>query len=305
MALPSFSARVLLSVLMLSSLLAACSPRSVVVRQLADELAAQSQGGDEDLLLLRDAAPFHLKLSESVLRQQPGHVPLATAVASGFTQYAYAFVAFEADRLEARDATAAAQLRQRAARLYLRASRHARTALASSHADLDSQRLTQRLSGSAIDPGPDLSAEQVALAYWGAASWGAAIALSKDDPDIVADLPQAIRLAEWAARNDAQWGNGALMSLRGSFEAARPGGSAQRASALFDQAIALAAGQQAGPYVAKAESIALPAGDKAAFVALLNTALAVSEPADSPLRLHNEVMRQRAAWLLHTTDDLF
>ena len=66
---------------------------------VADALAAQSQADEDDLHLARDAAPFYLKLSESLLQQTPGHFALAESVAGGFTQYAYAFVAFEADRI--------------------------------------------------------------------------------------------------------------------------------------------------------------------------------------------------------------
>ena len=87
--------------LLAALLLSACTPRQLILGQLADELAAQGQASETDLELARDAAPYHLKLSESVLRSQPDHAGLATAVAAGFTQYAYAFVAFDADRLDA------------------------------------------------------------------------------------------------------------------------------------------------------------------------------------------------------------
>ena len=93
---------------------------------MADELASQGQAEEEDLGLARDAAAFYLKLSESVLRQAPGHPALAEAVAGGFTQYAYAF---DAERLEATVVRAALRQRQRAVRLYERAHRHAMAAL--------------------------------------------------------------------------------------------------------------------------------------------------------------------------------
>ncbi|HRH74583.1 MAG TPA: TRAP transporter TatT component family protein, partial [Zoogloea sp.] len=80
--------------------LCACTPRQLVLDELANSLASQGQSAEDDPDLARDAAPFYLKLSESVLREQPGHLPLAGAVAGGFTQYAYAFVALQADRLD-------------------------------------------------------------------------------------------------------------------------------------------------------------------------------------------------------------
>ena len=169
-------------------LLSACSARQLIVQGVADELAAQGQAVEDDLVLAREASAFYLKLSESLLRENPGNPKLALAVAGGFTQYAFAFVAFEADRVEATDAAAAHKARQRAARLYLRAHRHAMAAL-----ELQSPGFSAALvSGDALR-WPRLRDEQVGLAYWAAASWGGFIALSKDDPDTVADLPVAIQ----------------------------------------------------------------------------------------------------------------
>lgn len=281
----------------LALLLSACSPRYFIVQGVANELASQGQAVEEDLLLAREASAFYLKLSESVLRQTPGNLKLAEAVAAGFTQYAFAFVSFEADRMEAKDVKAAQKLRERAARLYLRAHRHAMAAL-----EQHKPGFLNALSSPNPANWPRLDDEEIAVAYWAAASWGGYISLSKDDPDIVADLPLAVRLAQLAWEKMPSYGDGALASLMGSFESARAGGSRQQASLYFDQAIAASAGRSAGPYVAKAEGIALPAGERAAFDALLRQALVAS---DAQRDLQNEVMRERALWLLETADDLF
>ncbi|MBN9698731.1 MAG: hypothetical protein J0L85_23335, partial [Zoogloea sp.] len=53
------------------------------------------------------------------------------------------------------------------------------------------------------------------------------------------------------------------------------------------------------------ESIAQPAGDKEAFLALLRQAEAVRDEPGSPRSLANEVMRRRARWLIDNADDLF
>jgi len=277
--------------------LSACSPRHLIVQGLADELATQGQAVEEDLQLAREASAFYLKLSESMLRETPGHAGLAEAVAGGFTQYSYAFVAFEADRLESRDVKAAQQLRERAARLYLRAHRHAMTAL-----ERGTPGFGQALGSADASRWPALRADQVGLAYWAAAAWGGYISLSKDNPDVVADLPVAVRLARLAWQRQPGHADGALASLMGSFEAARPGGSAQQALVYFDQAIALGSGRQAGAYLAKAEGWALPANDRPAFEALLRQALVASEARRD---LANGVMRERALWLLDAADDLF
>ncbi|MDP4302846.1 TRAP transporter TatT component family protein [Leptothrix discophora] len=283
--------------LLVAALASGCSTRSFLTERLADELAAPPAVAEDDLQLAREASAFHLKLSESVLRQTPGHIGLAGAVAGGYTQYAYAFVAFDADRIEARDAAAAQALRERAARLYRRAHRHAMTAL-----EAATPGFAQALASPDPARWPVIRPAQVALAYWAAASWGGAISLSKDDPDAVADLPLAVRLATLAYAVEPDHGQGALASLMGSFEAARAGGSRARADAYFDRAIAAGGPTQAGPRVAKAETLALPAGDRAAFVALLGQARAI---AVAHRDVGNEAMRERADWLLGQVDDLF
>jgi len=274
-----------------------CAIRPYVVDEAANALSSQTQMPEDDLVLAREASAFYLKLSESLLREVPGHLKLASAVAGGFTQYAYAFVAFEADKLEIQDAVAAQKLRERAARLYARAQRHAMAALEASSPGF-SKALAQTDDAKTLR----LTQDQVAIAYWAAASWGGWISLSKDNPDVVADLPVAIRLGHLAWLKQPDFAQGALASLMGTFEASRPGGSAQQASIYFEQAITASAGQSAGVYVAKAENLALPSGDRAQFEALLQRAL---EVAALHRNLQNDIMRERAAWLLGMANDLF
>lgn len=290
---------ILLPILVVATL-AACSPRQMVVGSLADELAGQGRGSESDLDLARDASAFYLKLSESVLRSDPGHRALAESVAGGFTQYAYAFVSFEADRLEAKDARAAERLRRRAAQLYRRAHQHAMTAL-----EKDSPGFARALYAAPGADQPKLLPGQVGLAYWAAAAWGGWISLSKDDPEVVADLPQAVRLANLAWQVDPAWGGGSLTGLLATFEAARPGGNQKLALAWFDQAISQGGGSNAGALVGKAEGYALPTGDRVLFDSLLNQAVAIKDAPDSQQALANEVMRRRAAWLLEQSPDLF
>lgn len=272
--------------------LAACSPQQAVLRRVADGLAAGAGGDEEDLELARDAAPVWLKTSEAVLAEVPGHVKLAEAVAANFTQYAYAFVASEAERVQAQDARAAARLRERAARLYRRANRHALRAL-----ELQQPGITPSLDRA----GPALPTELVGLGYWGAASWGAWIAASKDAPDVVADLPRAVELARraWLAAPD--YGSGDLSALMGTFEASRPGGSRAQAEDYFARALATGRGN-AGVHVAIAESLALPAADRPRFEQALHAAVAAARARDD---LASRVMRERAERLLAGADDLF
>jgi hypothetical protein len=278
----------------LCGVLSACSTQSLVTKGMADALASQSSSEEDDLQLAREASAFYLKLSESVLLRTPAHTALATSVTSGFTQYAYAFVAFEAEKLETQDVKAALQQRQRAARLYERAKQHGLRALT-----LQQPGLLEALATN--EPVP-LRAEQVGLAYWTAAAWAASISLSKDQPDRVADLPQVLRLAQAAYALAPHHDEGAIASLLGTLEASRPGGSTANAATYFARAAQSGAGRSAGVLVAEAEALALPAGDRPRFEALLQQALQVAQ---THRNLANEVMRERAQWLLNTLDDRF
>ena len=101
-----------------------------------------------------------------------------------------AIVAFDAERVETRDARAAQALRERAARLYMRAQGHAMAAL-----ELAQPGFAKALSSERPVVWPRLAPQQVGLAYWAAASWAGFISLSKDHPEVVADLPLVVRLA--------------------------------------------------------------------------------------------------------------
>ena len=103
--------------------LGGCSVRQEALNRIGDALA---EGGtafavDDDPELIRSAAPFSLKLIESLLAETPRHKGLLLAASRGFTQYAYAFLQQEAEETEAQDVTRAAALESRARRLYRRA----------------------------------------------------------------------------------------------------------------------------------------------------------------------------------------
>jgi predicted anti-sigma-YlaC factor YlaD len=277
--------------------LSGCAPRTLLLQGMADELASPGLAEEPDLGLARDAAPFYLKLSESILLQVPGHTALAEAVAGGFTQYAYAFVAFEAEKLQATDSRAALRRRQRAARLYERAHQHAMAAL-----EAQQPGLRAALAAPAGGPPLRLAPEQVGLAYWAAASWGAFIALSTDQPDVVADLPLALRLAQAAYAVQPDHAQGRLAVLMAQFEMARPGGSAGTAERYFAQADAASGTPAPATLLARAESLALRAGDREAFERLLRLAIEAAAPRRD---LASQVLHERASWLLDTIDDRF
>lgn len=293
------------AVLLLSLLTGGCSLRQLAMNKAADTLASGGTvfASDDDPELIRAAAPFSLKLMESVLAETPRHRGLLAAASGGFTQYAYAFVHQDAERLEAVDLTSAATQRARARALYRRARDYGLRGLDAAHRDF-SARLR-------LDPSDAVSAarrEDVALLYWTAASWAALISLSKEDPEVVADLPLVEALIDRAVALDESFDSGAIHSFLIAYEMVRPGGTGSpevRARAHFSRAVELSRGQQAGPYVALAEAVSVARQDRTEFRSLLAKALAVDPDARPEWRLANSVMQQRARWLLASSDQLF
>lgn len=281
-----------------------CSVKRLAINQLGDAL---SNGGgsfatDDDPDLIRDAAPFSLKLMESLLVEAPEHRELLQALASGFTQYAYAFAALPADEVEEKDLAAAGVSRARAKRLYLRARNYGLRGLEARHPGFEARLRSDPVSAVRVAKKAD-----VHLLYWTAASWAANISLSKDSPDAIADLPLAAALIDRALVLDEKFDHGAIHSLLITFELARPGAgpdAVAKSRQHFARAVELSGGHQAGPYVSLAENVAVKQQNAAEFKALLEKALAVKVDARPEWRLLNTIMQRRAKWLLGRMDDL-
>ena len=282
-----------------------CSVKKFAIRKLGDALseAGATYASDDDPELIRGALPFSLKLIESLLAQTPDHRGLLLSAAAGFTQYSYAFVQQDADETEDRDMEAAEALRQRARRLYRRARDYGLRGLEKVHAGFGE--VFHRVPAGALRNARE---EDVPDLYWTAASWGSLISLSKDDPDLLADLPLVEALARRALELQEGYDHGALHEFMITFEGSRSdtmGGSASRAREHFNRAMELSGGLRASPLVALAETVSVRNQDRAEFETLLKKALAVEPDARPEWRLANLVMQRRARWLLGRADLLF
>jgi predicted anti-sigma-YlaC factor YlaD len=258
---------------------------------------------DDDLELVGDAIPFGLKLYESLLDSAPRNKDLLIATCSNFTQYGVAFLETEAAVLgEAQHHDEVAHLNARALKLYLRAKGYCLRAMEVRFPGIGPKLLT--------DPVPALAKAEkkdVPLLYWMAASWGSAISLGVDKPDIVIDMPTVRALADRALALDESWGKGALHEMFVSLDSLPEalGGSPARAREHFARAVELQKGLSPGPYVALATGVAVPAQDRAEFEKLLQTALAIDPEKNPSVRLVTLVQQRRARALLDHIDTLF
>jgi predicted anti-sigma-YlaC factor YlaD len=282
-----------------------CSIHRYALNKASDAVAQTGTtfSSDDDPDLIKAAAPFGLKLTESLLAENPQHLGLLTSAASGFTQYTYAFVQEEADEVEPQDFAAAEAMRARARRLYLRAQGYGLRGLEVKHPGF----------GKALLANPKATVRtatksDVPLLYWTAAAWASAISLSKDNPELVGQIPAMEALIDRALELDESYGNGAIHTFMISYEMSRPGAAgdpAARARKHFARAMALSRGTDASPLVALAEAVTIQKQDVKEFESLLNQALAVNPDANPDIRLLNTVMQRRARWLRSRQSELF
>ena len=159
----------------------------------------------------------------------------------------------DADELEARDLAAAEVLRARARRLYLRARNYGVRGLDVNHPGFPNALLANpRAAVLAV------TTADVPLLYWTAIAWAAAISSSKDNPELVAQIPVMEALMDRALELDESYGRGAIHTFLIAYEMSRqgaPGDPAARARTHFERAMALSEGKDAAPLVALAEVV--------------------------------------------------
>jgi len=275
------------------------------ISSVADTLASSGDvfTRDDDLELVGQAIPFGLKLYESLLESAPKNTNLLIATCSNFTQYGVAYLETEALVLgEAEHHDEVAHLNNRALRLYLRARGYCMRGMDVRFPGIEKELQTDPAKALAKATKAD-----VPLLYWTAASWGSAIGLGLDKPDLVIDMPVVRALAERALALDDTWSKGALHEMFISLDSLPEalGGTGAGAREHFARAVQLQGGKSPGPYVALAVGIAMPAQDRAEFESLLKKALAIDPELDPSNRLVTLVQQRRARALLDHIDTMF
>jgi len=285
--------------------LSGCSLKSMAMNSVADALSGTGDvfARDEDPELVRDAIPFGLKTYESILDGLPEHRGLLLATASGFTQYAYAFVILEAERVEDTDLARARELRARARKLFIRGRDYAIRGLAVDHPDF-----LRRLKEDPARALAETTIEDVPLLYWAGASWGAALMSGKDDLNLVAELPLAGALVGRVLQLDETFDGGAAHEFMISYEGGRSeamGGSAKRARAHYRRALELSGGKRGSVPLALAENVSVQEQNVAEFRDLCRAAKAIDPDEVPKNRLVNILARRRAVFLESKIAELF
>ena len=296
--------------LVILACVACMAPGCALVKRKAVSMVASTLASsgdvftrDDDLELVGQAIPFGLKLYESLLDSAPKNRELLIATCSNFTQYGVAYLETEALVLgEATHHDEVVRLNARALKMYLRARGYCLRAM-----ELRFPGIGPKLLADPVAALTKARKADVPLLYWTAASWGSAIALALDQPDIAIDLPTVRALAERAIALDETWSKGALHEMLLSLDSVPEivGGSPVRAREHFKRAVELQGGLAPGPYVALAQGVAVPAQDRAEFESLLKTALAIDPEKDPSTRLITLIQQRRARALLDRAEMLF
>jgi predicted anti-sigma-YlaC factor YlaD len=233
----------------------------------------------------------------------PTHVPLLIATCGSFTQYGYAFLEAEADSLDASRRADAIALRERALKHYLRGRGYCLRAADARFGKGTSAALLQDPVAAVAKARKD----DVPLLYWTAASWGAAISLGIDRPDLAVDFPTVRALADRALALDPGWSRGSIHELMITLDSLPEalGGNPARAREHFKTAVEIQKGLSPGPYVSLATGVAVPMQDRAEFERLLKEALAIDPEKDPSNRLVILVTQRRARVLLDRADEKF
>jgi predicted anti-sigma-YlaC factor YlaD len=299
---PSGAPRLAVIVCALTLLQGCAMLKRKAVGMVAETLASSGDvfTRDDDLELVGDAIPFGLKLYESLLDSAPTNKDLLIATCSNFTQYGVAYVETEALVLgEAQHHDEVVHLNERALKLYLRAKGYCERAM-----EVRFPGIMQKLPADPVSALAKAEKKDVPLLYWMAASWGSAIALGVDRPDLVIDMPTVRALAERAIALDETWSRGTLHEMFVSLDSLPPalGGNPEQARMHFTKAVEQQKGLSPGPYVALALGVAVPAQDRAEYEKLLNEALAIDPAKDPSNQLVTLVQQRRARALLDQID---
>jgi predicted anti-sigma-YlaC factor YlaD len=192
----------------------------------------------------------------------------------------------------------------RAKLLYLRGREYCLRALELLHPGFR-QLLEKNEAGQLLEK---MTVKDVPYLFWASASWLGAFSTNPFDMEMLLTLSRPLALMDRAYSLDEGYNHGAIhefyISIYGSLPVSL-GGSPEKARFHFQKALEYTRGMKAGPYVALATSVSVPAQNAAEFKELLERALAVDIKSNPENRLENIIAQRKARWLLAHIGDFF
>jgi predicted anti-sigma-YlaC factor YlaD len=286
----------------------ACSIKKLAMNQVANALTTQTSStvfsGDNDPELVGDALPFAIKLYESLMASNPGHIGLKLKTGSLYIMYANAFLQTPALMLPESDFKVQEFSYKRAKNLYLRGRDIILAALEQKHPGFK-QNLQNKAYGRALAA---TNRKDVPLLYWAGAGWLGAYAIDPFDMDLGISMPAAAALMNRVLELEENYSAGAIHEFYVLYYGSLPeymGGSLQKARDHFKKAIAISAGKSSTPYIALATTVSVKEQNLVEFQSLLKQALAIDPGLDPENRLLNILNQRKALWLSEHAVDFF
>jgi len=259
---------------------------------------------DSDPLLVGEALPFAIKMYESLLSGNPSHQGLINTTGSMFVMYANAFVQGPAEMLPQTMYQERQEALNRAKNLYLRGLKILYDGLELKYpgfsASYENGRLPEFLA--------KMKKEDVPALYWSAAAGLSAFSLNPFDLDLGMRILEFYALVERAYALDPDFNDGALDEFLMIFHASIPDGMGSDKSKIeihFQRAVEKSKGYSAGPYVAYAQAVCIPAQNYSTFKEMLEKALAINVDEYPPNRLVNIISQRKARFLLDSASQFF
>jgi hypothetical protein len=149
--------------------------------------------------------------------------------------------------------------------------------------------------------------EDAPMLMWAGQAWALGIAISLEDPDMVADLSAAVAIIEKSAELDERYENSAALAMMAIIKSDFPeaiGGDPPRGRELFERALELTDRKILLIHLNYARTYAVRVGDRELFDSLLSEIIEAGDVSPSN-RLGNKIARRRAIRLRSQADDLF
>ncbi len=290
----------------LAILMAGCSVQKMAVRTTASLMNEASPAFEEesDVDLASEAIPANLKMMEGLLKLDPENPDLLLLLSKGYGGYAFSFLE---DKMEAHSGKPALynHYKKRAQNLYRRARDYALTYLKSYDdfaKNLDAHYLDFEKSLSIF------SKKDVPYLFWAAYNWGNLVNLSKEDPEVVADVSKAEAMMRRVVDLDESYFYGGAHLFLGVFYGSRPqllGGDFKKSKFHFEKALEISQEKFLLAHYMYARFYAVQTQDEALFSKLLKHVLGSQENMFPEQELANRIAKIRAQRLLAQKGDFF
>jgi hypothetical protein len=292
--------------------LAACSPRSILVREFVDmvEKGLPAIEQEDDLHLLAKSMPAHIKLLETLLASDPGNEKLLVLLARLYGGYAFAILEseLEAQRLKlpsvVESGIAPGLLDDAVGRYFQKGAQYALRSLENRYPQARSQ-LNQLITAEAFIRSSE--AEDVPALFWYGFNLGGFVQHRLDSVEAMAKAHLVEKAMDRVVElNEAYHHGDAYLALL-VYHASRPpmmGGNLEKARKYFQRHTEMNNGIPSLGSVYWARYILVRQQDRKAFVQRLSAVVQIPER-DRPITLLNRVASVRAQLYLDAADRFF